>query len=53
MKTNIQQLKQDIIDAKTRQDQARVDVKRIENDMNEFKNNKGGKLAELQVHQPL
>lgn len=49
MKTNIQQLKQDIINAKIRQDQAKVDVKRIENDMNEFKNNKGGKLAELQV----
>lgn len=52
MKTNIQQLKQDIIDAKARQDQAKADVKRIENDMNEFKNNKGGKLAELQVRQP-
>lgn len=52
MKTNIQQLKRDIIDARTRQDQARADVKRIENDMNEFKNNKGGKLAELQVRKP-
>lgn len=52
MKANIQQLKQDIVDAKTRQDQARADVKRIENDMNEFKNNKGGKLAELQVRPP-
>lgn len=52
MKANIEQLKQDIVDAKTRQDQAKADVKRIENDMNEFKNNKGGKLAELQVRQP-
>lgn len=52
MKANIQQLKQDIVDAKTRQDRARADVKRIENDMNEFKNNKGGKLAELQVRPP-
>lgn len=49
MKANIQQLKQDTVDAKTRQDQAKADVKRIENDMNEFKNDKGGKLAELQV----
>ncbi|KAL0630935.1 Structural maintenance of chromosomes protein 2 [Maublancomyces gigas] len=49
MKANIEQLKQDIVDAKTRQDQAKADVKRIENDMNEFKNNKGGKLAELQA----
>lgn len=49
MKANIQQLKRDITDAKTRQDRARADVKRIENDMNEFKHNKGGKLAELQV----
>lgn len=49
MKTNIQQLKQNIVNAKIRQDQAKVDVKRVENDMNEFKNNKGGKLAELQV----
>lgn len=52
MKANIEQLKQDIVDAKTRQDQAKADVKRIENDMNEFKNNKGGKLAELQVRRP-
>jgi structural maintenance of chromosome 2 len=51
MRASIQQLKQDIIDAKARQDQAKADVKRIENDMNEFKNNKGGKLAELQVRQ--
>lgn len=52
MEANIEQLKQNIVDAKTRQDQAKADVKRIENDMNEFKNNKGGKLAELQVRQP-
>lgn len=52
MKANIERLKQDIVDAKTRRDQAKADVKRIENDMNEFKNNKGGKLAELQVRQP-
>lgn len=48
MRVSIQQLKQDIVDAKTRQDQAKADAKRIENDMIEFKNNKGGKLAELQ-----
>ncbi|KAI5841190.1 hypothetical protein DFP73DRAFT_557205 [Morchella snyderi] len=48
MRASIHQLKQDIVDAKTRQDQAKADAKRIENDMIEFKNNKGGKLAELQ-----
>lgn len=48
MRVSIQQFKQDIVDAKTRQDQAKADAKRIENDMIEFKNNKGGKLAELQ-----
>jgi len=34
--------------AKARQDEANKDVKRIERDMNEFNNNKGSKLAELQ-----
>jgi structural maintenance of chromosome 2 len=48
MRVSIHQLKQDIVDAKTRQDQAKADATRIENDMIEFKNNKGGKLAELQ-----
>jgi structural maintenance of chromosome 2 len=49
MRTNVEQLKQDILEAKARQTQARADVNSIQRDMNEFKNNKGGKLAELQV----
>ncbi|CAZ82813.1 unnamed protein product [Tuber melanosporum] len=49
MKENIVQLKKEIVEAKARQAQAKTDVKNIERDMNEFKNNKGGKLAELRV----
>lgn len=48
MKTNIEQLKNDISDAKTRQSEASKDIKRIEKDMSEFNNNKDSKLAELQ-----
>ncbi|KAF8252968.1 putative nuclear condensin complex subunit Smc2 [Wilcoxina mikolae CBS 423.85] len=48
MKEGIEQAQNDIIDAKKRQEEAAKEVKRIEKDMNEFKNNKGGKLAELQ-----
>ncbi|PWW74023.1 RecF/RecN/SMC protein [Tuber magnatum] len=49
MKGNIVQLKKEIVEAKARQAQAKTDVKNIERDMNEFKNNKGGKLAELRT----
>ena len=48
MKSNIQQLKQDIADAKARQTEASKDIKRIEKDMKDFDNNKDNKLAELQ-----
>jgi structural maintenance of chromosome 2 len=48
MKQTIAQLKEDIKVAKTRQDEANKDVKRIERDMSEFSNNKDSKLAELQ-----
>ena len=48
MKQTIAQLKEDIKAAKTRQDEANKDVKRIERDMSEFSNNKDSKLAELQ-----
>ena len=48
MKSNIQQLKRDIADAKARQTEASKDIKRIEKDMNDFDNNKDNKLAELQ-----
>lgn len=48
MRANIEQLKQDIADAKTRQTEAAKDIKRIEKDMSEFSDNKDSKLAELQ-----
>lgn len=48
MKQTIAQLKEDIKAAKTRQDEANKDAKRIERDMSEFSNNKDSKLAELQ-----
>jgi structural maintenance of chromosome 2 len=47
MKQNIAQLKEDAKAAKTRQDEANKDIKRIERDMSEFNNNKDSKLAEL------
>lgn len=53
MKDTIVELKQAIKDAAGRQDQAKQDVKRIEKDMNEFKNNKDSKLQQLQVHSAL
>ncbi|KAF2125062.1 RecF/RecN/SMC protein [Dothidotthia symphoricarpi CBS 119687] len=48
MKQSIVQLREDIKDAKARQDEANKDIKRIERDMSEFNSNKGSKLAELQ-----
>ncbi|TGO59182.1 hypothetical protein BCON_0047g00200 [Botryotinia convoluta] len=48
MKASIVQLKQDLVDAKKRQDEATKDIKRIEKDMKEFDSNKDGKLVELQ-----
>ncbi|KAL9117356.1 MAG: hypothetical protein Q9187_006108 [Circinaria calcarea] len=48
MKLNVEQLKKDIADAKTRHGEATKDIKRIENDMKDFSNNKDSKLAELQ-----
>lgn len=49
MKQSVIQLKDDIKNAKTRQDEASKEVKRIERDMKEFNNNKDSKLAELQT----
>ncbi|KFY09278.1 hypothetical protein V491_08282 [Pseudogymnoascus sp. VKM F-3775] len=48
MKENIIQLKSDLSEAKTRQEEATRDIKRIEKDMKDFDNNKDGKLVELQ-----
>lgn len=52
MKASILQLKEDMTDAKRRQDEAAKDIKRIELDMREFHKNKDHKLAELQVRCP-
>ena len=48
MKVNIEQLKKDTADAKSRQAEASKDIKRIEKDMKDFDDNKDDKLAELQ-----
>lgn len=48
MKTNIEQLKKDISEAKTRHTESTKDIKRIEKDMSDFNDNKDDKLAELQ-----
>jgi len=48
MKSNIEQLKKDIAEAKVRQTEATKDIKRIEKDMKDFDSNKDSKLAELQ-----
>ena len=50
LKDTIVELKEAIKDAADRQEQAKQDVKRIEKDINEFKNNKDSKLQQLQVH---
>lgn len=49
MRANIEQLKKDIADAKTRHSESTKDIKRIEKDMSEFSDNKDSKLAELQT----
>jgi structural maintenance of chromosome 2 len=49
MRSNIEQLKNDIADAKSRQAEASKDIKRIEKDMSEFSDNKDSKLEELQT----
>lgn len=48
MKRSIVELKEGLKAAKSRQDEASKDIKRIEKDMKEFNSNKGGKLAEIQ-----
>lgn len=49
MKGTIEQLQNDIAEAKTRHSEALKDIKRIEKDMKEFDSNKDSKLAELQT----
>ncbi|THZ29678.1 putative nuclear condensin complex subunit Smc2 [Aureobasidium pullulans] len=48
-KAGIIELKQSIVEAKSRQDEAAKEVKRIEKDMSDFNNNKDSKLVELQA----
>ncbi|KAH0061510.1 putative nuclear condensin complex subunit Smc2, partial [Aureobasidium melanogenum] len=48
-KAGIVELKQSIVEAKARQDEATKEVKRIEKDMHDFNNNKDSKLVELQT----
>lgn len=48
MKAKIDQLKTSIAEAKTRSSDAMKNIKQIEKDMNDFKNNKDSKLAELE-----
>ena len=50
MKATIQQLKINIVDAKSRHTEATKDISRIEKDMDDFHDNKDDKLAELQYH---
>lgn len=48
MKNQITELKQSIVEAKARQDEAAKEAKTIEKDMSDFNNNKDSKLSELQ-----
>ena len=53
IKANIAELKEAIAGTKYKQKQAKDDVKRLEKEMNDFKNNKDSKLAELKVRRLL
>ncbi|CED83396.1 nuclear condensin complex protein [Phaffia rhodozyma] len=46
---HIIQLKEGIIASKDKEKQAKADIKRLEKEMNDFKNNKDSKLAELRT----
>ncbi|TIA25545.1 putative nuclear condensin complex subunit Smc2 [Aureobasidium pullulans] len=48
-KAGIIELKQSIVEAKSRQNEAAKEVKRVEKDMSDFNNNKDSKLVELQA----
>ena len=48
MRANVEQLKKESAEAKSRQAEASKDIKRIEKDMKDFDSNKDDKLAELQ-----
>lgn len=50
--TNIQELKDAEKAAKDKQQAAKAECVKLERDMNEFKNNKEGKIEELKVSHP-
>ena len=49
LKTTISELTQSIVDSKAKQKEALADCKRIEKEMDEFKNNRGSKLEQIKV----
>ncbi|SCZ87647.1 BZ3500_MvSof-1268-A1-R1_Chr2-2g05113 [Microbotryum saponariae] len=49
IKTVIETLKQTIVDSKAKQKEAQADCKRIEKEMDEFKNNRGSKLDQIKA----
>ena len=49
MKKTIVELEAAVLSAQQAQEQAKIDVAKLEKDMNDFKHNKEGKLNELKV----
>lgn len=49
MKKTISELEESVQSAKARQEEAKAEIKKLENDIDEFKNNKDGKIDELKV----
>ena len=52
-KQAIETLREAVAAAKQKQQQAKDDIKKLERDMDEFKNNKEGKIEELKVALPI
>lgn len=49
MKKTISELEESVQSAKARQEEAKTEIKKLEKDIDEFKNNKEGKIDELKV----
>lgn len=49
MKKTISELEESVQSAKARQEEAKAEIKKLEKDIDEFKNNKEGKIDELKV----